>query len=389
MGNVSSVTMSQYAEGQIRPLMSVVVPVYNLEDYLGRCLDSITQQKLDDIEIVVVDGQSTDGSANILDERRGKDPRFTIIYAGRIGPGRARNMGAEAATGEYLWFVDGDDIVSADCMTAIADRLEVTRPDVLFLGHDEIHPDGDVRPGPGHGLMTRETEACFTLAEQPWVTHFSMASWNKVIRREFFLSRPVLFLPDWPHEDVPVSCLLLLDASRLSILNQTCYRHVKDRDGSAMAEAGNRHFRIFDSYELVLDRMEARLKSGDATITAAVRLALFHRAIWHYTTIFDSYRPGVNPLSGKSFIEWPRRREFFGKMHDHFVRYVPPVYEHPKGFRGIKFRLVKMNAYRAYSILDPANRLRVSAASDVAAALHRIQQAGWSLRRRLTSLRGA
>ena len=374
-GNVNRVVWSRYVQQQIRPLISLVIPVYNLEDHLSSCLDSITRQKYDDIEVVVVDGKSNDKSGDILDKRSSDDHRLTVIYADRIGPGRARNMGAEHSMGEYIWFVDGDDVVSDDCLTAIADRLELTRPDVLFLGHEELQSDGNVRPGPGHALMARETELCFTLAEEPWVTEFSMASWNKIIRRDFFLSRPVLFLRDWPHEDVPVTCMLLLDASRLSMLNQICYRKTEDRAGSAMAEAGRRHFRILDSYRIVLDEVERRVKNGDPAITETVRLALFHRAIWHYTTIFDRSRRDASSLSTGGYIAASDRPEFFRGMHDHFLQYAPPTYEHPGGFRGIKFRLIKKNAHGTYSILDPLNKLRIKASS-CAGALQRNRPTG-------------
>ena len=292
MEDISVIAWSRYVQEQTPPLISIVIPIYNLAAYLPRCLDSITQQKLEDIEIVAVDGGSRDGSVDILRERSQKDPRLTVVSAGRIGPGLARNEGARHATGEYLWFVDGDDLISPDCLTTIADQLEVTRPDVLFVDHEVRWPDGRVEPGPGHAQLARDTEACFTLAEQPWVTELTMASWNKVIRREFFLSRAVGFLPQWPHEDVPICCLLLMDAKRLSILNQVCYAYTKDRDGSAMTEAGTKHFAILKSYEIVLDEVKRRLDEGDPAVTPAVRAAFFDRAIWHYTTVFDAWPPG-------------------------------------------------------------------------------------------------
>lgn len=263
MEDTNVIAWSRYVQEQAAPLISIVIPIYNLATYLPRCLDSITQQKLGEIEIVAVDGGSQDASVDVLRERSLKDPRLTVVCAGRIGPGRARNAGAEIATGDYLWFVDGDDLISADCLTAIADKLEVTRPDVLFLDHQVAWPDGRVEPGAGHAMLARDTEACFTLAGQPWVTKLSMASWNKVIRREFFLTRPVLFLP-------------------------------------------------------------------------------------------HSLRAG-------GFIAPADRRRYFNEMHAHFIRYLPPDYHYPGGFRGIKYWLIKIKAYRAYSILDPVNKLRVRA----------------------------
>jgi CDP-glycerol glycerophosphotransferase len=85
-----------------------------------------------------VDGESQDNSGGVLDEISRKEPRLTVIHEGRIGPGRARNVGAERARGEYIWFVDGDDLVLADCLTLISERIQDIRPDVLFIGHESF-----------------------------------------------------------------------------------------------------------------------------------------------------------------------------------------------------------------------------------------------------------
>ena len=101
------------------PLISIVIPIYNVEDYLGECLDSISDQEFKKIEIIAVDGGSTDGSAKILDTRKREDPRVRVITRARIGPGEARNVGMDDATGEYIWFVDGDDTVASNCLQTI------------------------------------------------------------------------------------------------------------------------------------------------------------------------------------------------------------------------------------------------------------------------------
>ena len=374
MEAVRRITWSRYAQDSSRPLISLVIPVYDLQDYLAGCFGAIDQQELKDVEIVAVDGKSNDKSVCILDARRGEDPRLTVICADRIGPGPARNVGAEHANGEYVWFVDGDDLILPGSLAAIAGRLEKARPDVLVLDHEALYPDGNIEPGPGHSLVARKTQTCFTLAEEPWVADFNMASWNKVIRRDFFLARSIRFLPEWPHEDVPVSCLMMLDAASLSILNRICYQHTIDRPGSAMGEARDigqkKHFRILNSYRMVLNEVGNRVQNGDPPVTAAVRVALFRRAIWHCTTILDS-----------GFIVSPGRREFFEEMHKLFSDYLPPGYHHPGGFRGVKFRLIQMNDYRAYSLLDPANKLRVRASHSALAGGQRIWQASGKLRR--------
>ena len=385
MEEILRASWSRYVRDRYETLLTIVIPVYNLHSYLTPCLDSITQQKLEDIEIVVVDGASTDDSADILWRRAAQDPRITAICTGRIGPGRARNLGAELAMGEYIWFVDGDDAVAPDCLTAVADRLELLRPDVLLLDHEELHPSGRVEPGSGHRLVARDTAACFPVAEHPWVTEFSMASWNKVIRRGFFLSRPVQFVADWPHEDVPVSCQLLLDAAKLSLLNQVCYLHRRERPGSAMSEAGKRHFNILDAYETVLTTVRSRFDAADPSVTPTVWLAFFQRAIWHYTTIFDTGSEGNSKFLARRSISAADRREFYRQMHRHFMSYAPPIYRYPNGFRGLKFRLIRMNAYWAYCALSPANKARVRAESAIMALQRSTLRTTANMRRRLTS----
>jgi glycosyltransferase involved in cell wall biosynthesis/SAM-dependent methyltransferase len=350
----------QSAQERHSPLISIIIPTFNVEDFLPDCLASITQQDFRNIEVIAVDGASSDTTVKILDQASGKDPRLKVVYKGRIGPGLARNEGVQLATGEYIWFVDGDDLISAGSLALVASRIEATRPDVLFIGYEAYYPNGKSEPGDGHHLMGRETPECFTLAEQPWVIDLSMAPWAKIIRREFYLSTGIRFWSDPPHEDVPVSCALLMDAGRLSILNQVCYIYKKYRAGSATSTgAPKRHFRIFSSYEAMLDLAGKRASNGDQLVTEEVLNALFQRAIWHYTAIFDAGGLSSGPVRANRLIGRRDRREFFAKMHGDYVHYAPPGYKRPPGARGIKYRLVETNSYRTYSILDPLNKLRM------------------------------
>lgn len=99
--------------------VSVIIPVYNSEKYLNECLESIQKQNLKQIEIICIDDGSTDGSGQILEERRRMDPRITVLHQKNKGAGAARNKGIACAKGEYLLFLDADDIFSADlCNTA-------------------------------------------------------------------------------------------------------------------------------------------------------------------------------------------------------------------------------------------------------------------------------
>lgn len=337
--------------------ISFVIPVYNLQNYIEECLDSITRQGLEDIEIITVDGGSTDESVQILDDLSKGEPRLKVLRADRIGPGLARNLGVAAASGEYVWFVDGDDAIQGACLPVIVDRLNATLPDVLLIGHEAVSRRGRSRqPSYERQLMAAEDPGCFTVDQRPSVLNLTMTCWNKIIRREFFNSVDASFSPDWPHEDVPVSCLLLLQASRIAVLNKICYSYRINRLGSTLSSCRAKdHFRIFQSYHAILDRVTATAGTVGAIVSGEVRRSLFERAIWHYSSIFDG-RFG-------RLARGHERRSFFDRMHQDFVHYVPPGYRRPRGLRGIKLRLIERNSYVAYSLLQRAVRLQSAARS--------------------------
>lgn len=114
------------------PKISIIVPCYNVEKYLPQCLDSLTGQTLRDIEIIMVDDGSPDGSGAICDRYAGKDSRVKVIHKRNGGVSAARNDGLAAATGEYVFFCDGDDWMPLDACQLLWEEAERTGADVIF-----------------------------------------------------------------------------------------------------------------------------------------------------------------------------------------------------------------------------------------------------------------
>jgi CDP-glycerol glycerophosphotransferase len=129
------------------------------------------------------------------------------------------------------------------------------------------------------------------------------------------------------------------------VLNRVCYRYRRARRGSYLAATSAANFNIFGSYQQIFNYFAERTELR-APITAPVYAAVFERAIWHYTTLL--------PL-----VPRRRRREFFHRMSADFRRWRPAGFRFPPGPRGVKFRLAARDAYWAYVLLDPVNRLRV------------------------------
>ena len=124
--------------------VSVIVPVYNVEKYLKRCVDSIRSQTYTNIEIILVDDGSKDSSGKICDEYAEQDDRVKVVHKENGGLGFARNSGLEIASGDYVTFIDGDDSITADHIEKMVSSLEKVDADTCLAGHTKIYANSKV-----------------------------------------------------------------------------------------------------------------------------------------------------------------------------------------------------------------------------------------------------
>lgn len=117
-----------------RKLVSIIVPIYNVEKYLKRCLDSLLKQSLRDIEIILVDDGSNDHSPAIVDEYARMDDRIKVIHKNNAGLGLARNSGLEIAQGEYIGFIDSDDYIALDMYEKLYHTAKKSNSDIVYSG---------------------------------------------------------------------------------------------------------------------------------------------------------------------------------------------------------------------------------------------------------------
>ena len=122
-------------------LVSVIIPAYNIEDYIGRCLDSIISQTYKNLEIIMVDDGSRDHTGEILDNYAKKDRRIKVIHKENGGVSSARNKGIEVAEGDYIGFIDGDDLIEPEMYKILVDLLEEEDADIAHCGYQMVFPD--------------------------------------------------------------------------------------------------------------------------------------------------------------------------------------------------------------------------------------------------------
>lgn len=346
-------TGAQWAAG--KPLISVILAVRGVAEYLPGCLDSVLGQPdpPGGIEVIAVDDASSDGCGAILDARAAADPRLRVIHlAEQAGPGPARMRGLAEAAGEHVWFTDPDDLLAEGSLAAVADRLERDRPDVLLVDYRILRAGRGSEPSPGASLLAGDP-CVVTLADRPALLTRTMTLWSKVFRQTFLAGLGVP-MPPGIHEDVPVSATALVLARRIALLDRVCYLY-RRRSGSFLATASMGHFDIFAAYARVFAAVADATAGGPAG--AAVRAALFGRMLDHYSSILAS---GLVPRAA--------RRRFFARMAADVRRYRPPGYRRPPGLRGLKTALICRNAYRTYAMLAPVNNARVTARRVLAGA---------------------
>ncbi|MEV4110832.1 glycosyltransferase family 2 protein [Nonomuraea sp. NPDC049695] len=208
------------------PLLSVVVPVYNVEPYITECLKSLAAQTLDDIEVVLVDDGSSDGSRRIAEDFAAKDDRFVLLGQRNLGPGPARNAGLRQARGTYLAFADSDDVVPPDAYRRLVDTLAETGSD-LACGAVGRLVDGVLEESILHEKAFRRPELCTHITDKQVLIR-DRTVWNKVYRRDFWERGGLVFAPGI-YEDVPVAMQAHVLATSVDMIGDVVY-HWRKRD---------------------------------------------------------------------------------------------------------------------------------------------------------------
>lgn len=197
---------------------SIIVPVYNAAQYLDECIKSVLAQTYTDFELILVDDGSTDSSGTVCDAWGSADLRVRVIHKANSGAAAARNEGVSCAEGEYIIFLDSDDLwLTDEVLNQVAKRLTETDTDVLSLNFCKMFADG--KQVAYFSSRERETECEFTLRELLNRGLWVAAPWNKAIRREIFMKNDPWFREGIVSEDIDWCLRLALTAERFDYLN--------------------------------------------------------------------------------------------------------------------------------------------------------------------------
>ena len=242
------------------PKISIIVPVYNEEEYVSTCLDSLVKQTLDDIEIITIDDNSTDNSLNILLDYARKYPNIKVYHNEKnIGQGASRNRGLKLATGEYIGFVDRDDYVRStmyeDMYKALINNNypELVTTEIIFVKDDSYaNIDLEFLARGKEKIINPIQDRSFVISESPTVC-------NKIFRRDTL--KDFYFVEDSLFEDIPFSYTKYMEAFKVVTIPSINYFYRRDinRGVSSINYRENSH--ITDIFK-VLDRLDFDMKNS-------------------------------------------------------------------------------------------------------------------------------
>lgn len=221
-------------------ILSVIIPVYNVEEFIDRCLASVTTQSYKDFDIILINDGSTDNSGKKCEEWATKDIRIKYIENQNIGLGATRNLGVTLAKTEYIIFLDSDDWWDKNLVKTVMDSINEQRSDLYYFDTYRVVCDENGKCLNKFTTCIPTTELCSTdIHHSPhYIYYLHEFMWNKVFRKDLFEEYCIL-QPNGTYEDIATMPLLLLHARSIVPIEKILYNYQINRVGSIVNNTNN------------------------------------------------------------------------------------------------------------------------------------------------------
>lgn len=288
--------------------ISVIIPIFNAEKYLKRCVNSIIEQSYQNLQIILIDDGSEDGSASICDDFADKDSRVIVIHTENNGVSSARNRGLDVAAGDYIGFVDSDDYIDPDMYEVLYQFINHENADICCCGYyDEF--DGQVETRcccDSRIRVINGADYCY----QELFCHSNCignGDWNKLFRSS--LLTDIRFKNYVVGEDVEFLCRAIHNSSRLVCVNDVKYHYVHYADTATSSIFSKRNMDIITVADELLEFI------ANEHPAALPQMYAYH-LMWYTATVQVIYR-------SKSTVAFHKEKEQLRtKMKSHFSHYI-------------------------------------------------------------------
>lgn len=237
-------------------MVSVIIPAYNVEQYVERCVYSVTKQTYRNLEIILVDDGSTDCTGIICDKLAKEDNRISVIHKTNGGLSDARNAGIDVSRGEYISFVDSDDYIASDMLEHMMNAMCETDISMVVVGFWKQSGDAREYCGPTTERVVSSEEALKDI----YIGHeIYPASWNKLYRRALFNNNR--FAVGMINEDSEIITKLLMECNRVALVSKPLYIYMIREGSITQSSFSSKDYNGIKAYRTAVDVCKKRKKS--------------------------------------------------------------------------------------------------------------------------------
>lgn len=285
-------------------LISVIITIYNTSQYIERCINSLINQNLDEVELIFIDDCSTDSSLEVLQKclKDNKSPNIHIIEnQNNLGSGETRNIGIRKATGEYLIFIDSDDYVSEDYIAKLKQTISNSKSDIIIFDYTEINKTYRLYKKCSPAISKEQVIADLIQSKM----HNSLC--NKLFRRSLFIENDI-FIPQGisMFEDKSICFRLFEKANTFFYINSSLYYYDRTRCDSLTTRDPKHNI---DNGLLLLDVINAHYKQGGTS--SLIQKAIFNNrilitgliALFGDMKLRETYMPRIKEIKFSSFFQ--------------------------------------------------------------------------------------
>ncbi len=264
--------------------ISVIIPAYNVEEYIGTCIESLVNQTLKDIEIIIVNDGSKDNTGAVIESYREKYPdMIKAFHVENSGAAQARNFAIEAATGEYIGFVDSDDYVREDTYELLYNAAKEKDAQIVTSGYCRVGARSTKKMSFGNKNITAEEVFDKNIFEQPLLFDEVPYLWNKIFKADIIRENGLRFQKELRiYEDLVFTYQAFLFADKISRVDECLYNYIVSRDTSLTYRFSEKRFDLISASKILIDFYEK-----NNALTPEIKEALLYVILKHVYVILN------------------------------------------------------------------------------------------------------
>ena len=285
--------------------VSIVVPVYNVEKYIEKCIDSIVKQTYNNLELIIVNDGSKDNSEQIILKKAKEDKRIKYIKKQNGGLSSARNVGIKAATGKYICFIDSDDWIDKKYVEVLVNTAEKNNSDMVICNIRNIYDDGTIKENTEQIEKNEKISSHDALKLLFLGKNYRCHAVNKFCKLSLFKENNIVFPEGKVYEDVFTTYKLILKSKTISLRKEFLYFYLRNRAGSILSSSFNeKRLNLLEALNEIVENEEVKKRN----LNKELQYFYIQEILGLFTYIYPIYNKGNKKIFKACFNKINKRR---------------------------------------------------------------------------------